>query len=220
MRDEFTVAIREELAKRVGYACSNPGCRQPTCGPQSAPTGTVNIGVASHITAASPGGPRYDDTLSAGERGASDNGIWLCQICAKLVDSDLSRYTVDKLREWKSDAEAAAASALEQRRSPTGGSDGVFLEAERLMPKLVAEMRTDVRGDETGLIREFVPLPNRNIPFWHEKARFEYFETEHPTLPLQLDWLEEMGLIIDVTPKEWPVYRMTPGFVAWLRGPA
>ena len=36
-----------------------------------------------------------------------------------------------------------------------------------------------------------------------------YIETDHPNLKVQLDWLEESGLIIDVTPKEWPIYRMT-----------
>ncbi len=219
MREEFTIGVKEELAKRVGYLCSNPGCRQSTSGPQSTPSGIVNIGVAAHVIAASPGGPRYDDSLSTGERGSSGNGIWLCQTCAKLVDSDQSRYTVDKLREWKADAEAAAARALERRRSPVSESEGVFLEAERLMPDLIAEMRTDVRGDKTGLIREFVPSPSRAAVFGHTKPRFEYYQTEHPDLQLQLDWLEEMGAIVDVTPKNAPIYRMTPEFADWLRGP-
>lgn len=220
MRDEFSIGIKEELAKRVGYLCSNPGCRQPTSGPQSTPSGIVNIGVAAHITAASPGGPRYDDTLSPSERSSSNNGIWLCQICAKLVDSDQSRYTVDKLIEWKSDAEAAAARALEKRRSPATESEGVFIEAERLMPQLISEMRDDVRVDKTGLIRKFVPLPNKNVVFGHTKPRFVYYQTDHPNLQVQLDWLEEMGVIVDVTPKNSRVYRMTPEFADWLRGSA
>jgi len=37
-------------------------------------------------------------------------------------------------------------------------------------------------------------------------------------LKLKLDWLEEMGLIVDVTPKNTPIYRMTPEFARWLRG--
>lgn len=78
MRDEFPPSVKEELAKRVGYLCSNPACRQPTSGPQSKPSGTVNIGVTAHITAASPDGPRYDASLSSEERKAASNGIWLC----------------------------------------------------------------------------------------------------------------------------------------------
>jgi len=166
----------------------------------------------------SSGGPRYDDSFSSDYRGSSGNGIWLCQTCAKLVDNDQLRYTVDKLREWKSDAEAASANALERRRSPVTESEGVFLEAERLMPDLIAEMRTDVRGDKTVLIREFVPLANCNVVFGHSKPRFVYYQNEHPYLQLQLDWLEEMGVIVDVTPKNSPIYRMTSEFADWLRG--
>ena len=219
MRDDFPAGVKEELAKRVGYLCSNPGCRQPTSGPQSTPSGTVNIGVAAHITTASPGGPRYDSSLSSEQRASAENGIWLCQTCAKLIDSDQSRYTVEKLAEWKSDAEAAAARALEHRRAPVTESEGVFLEAELLMPELIAEMREDVCGDETELIREFVVLPSRNVVFWHTKPRFVYSETDHAQLRLQVDWLEEMGVVVDVTPKNTPIYRMVSEFVRWLRGP-
>ena len=105
MRNDFPMPLKEELAKRVGFLCSNPGCRQPTSGPQHSPSGTVNIGVAAHITAASSGGPRYDSSLSSGDRSSGQNAIWLCQTCAKLIDSDVAQYTVEKLQEWKSDAE-------------------------------------------------------------------------------------------------------------------
>lgn len=115
MRDDFGSATKDLLAKRVGFKCSNPGCRQPTSGPQADPSGTVNIGVAAHITAASPDGPRYDAALKPEQRSAPDNGIWLCQTDGKLVDNDAMRYTVDGLRDWKARAEVAAARELEQR---------------------------------------------------------------------------------------------------------
>lgn len=217
MRDEFPAPVKEELAKRVAYLCSNPRCRQSTAGPRSAPSGTVNIGVAAHITAASEGGPRYDGALSRAERRAANNGIWLCQTCAKLIDSDLDRYPVMQLREWKSDAEAAASRALEQRRGPPTESEGVFLEAERLMPELIAEMREDIRNDQSQLVRELVLLPNERVAFVHSKPQFRYLQCDHPQLQLQVDWLEEMGLIVDVTPKSTPIYRMVPEFVDWLR---
>jgi hypothetical protein len=219
VRDDFPVGVKDELAKRVGYLCSNPACRQPTSGPHSSSSGTVNIGVASHITAASSGGPRFDASLSPQRRTTAGNGIWLCQTCAKLIDSDQSRYSLEKLREWKSDAETAAARALEQRRAPATESEGVFLEAERLMPGLIGEMRADVRGDDTELVREFVLLPSSTVMFDGRKPRFSYFESEHSGLQLQVDWLEEMGLVVDVTPRNTPIYRMTPGFARWLRGP-
>jgi hypothetical protein len=210
--------VKDELAKRVSYLCSNPRCHQPTSGPQASPSGTVNLGVAAHITAAAPGGPRYHPGLSAHQRASSENGIWLCQTCAKLIDSDQSRYSVAKLAEWKSDAEAAAALALEQRRAPATGSEGVFLEAERLMPGLIREMRNDVRDDATQLVRELALLPHPNTGFNHRKPRFQYLESEHPRLQLEFDWLEDMGLIVDVTPGNTPIYRMTEEFAGWLRG--
>ena len=122
--------------------------------------------------------------------------------------------------EWKSDAEAAAARALEHRRAPATESEGVFLEAERLMPGLVAEMRSDVRSDDTQLVREIVPLRSHSVVFGSAKARFPYFETDHPTLRLQMDWLLDMGLVIDVRPANTPIYRITSEFWSWLRDTA
>ena len=65
----------------------------------------MNVGVASHITAASPEGPRYDPSLTPEQRRHKSNGIWLCQNHGKLVDSDSEHFTVEKLREWKRLAE-------------------------------------------------------------------------------------------------------------------
>jgi hypothetical protein len=86
------------------------------------------------------------------------------------------------------------------------------------MVDLLSEMREDLRNDETGLVMEFVLLPNRNVSFWHSKPRFVYYESEHPNLQLKIDRLEDMGFVIDVTPGNAPIYRMTPEFVAALRG--
>jgi hypothetical protein len=116
MRDDFSAATKELLAKRVGFRCSNPECRQPTSGPQVDPRGAVNVGVAAHISAASPGGPRSEADLSAEQRCDSTNGIWLCETCAKLVDNDSLRFTRDVLEGWKRAAERAAAVALTQGR--------------------------------------------------------------------------------------------------------
>jgi hypothetical protein len=108
MRDDFKPEVKDILARRVGMRCSNPNCRQLTSGPQEDPLKAVNIGVAAHITAASTKGPRYDKTLSAEGRGSIENGLWLCQNCAKLVDNDATRYSIDLLRRWKALSEEAA----------------------------------------------------------------------------------------------------------------
>ncbi len=112
-RDDFSASIKDTLAKRVAFRCSNPKCDDATSGPHSAATRSVNLGVASHITAAASGGPRFDESLTPEERASIDNGIWLCQRCAKLVDNDPARYTVSLLRAWKIATEARALRALE-----------------------------------------------------------------------------------------------------------
>lgn len=113
-RDDFSAKTKELLAKRVGYRCSNPACRKLTCGANDNPSDFTNIGVAAHICAAADGGPRYDRNMSSVERKNYANGIWLCQSCSKLIDSDISRYTVDKLNRWKSNAEEATYLELEE----------------------------------------------------------------------------------------------------------
>jgi hypothetical protein len=94
----------------------------------------------------------------------------------------------------------------------------VFLEAERLMPALISEMRGDVRTEATELVREVALVPSSGVVLGGRKPRFAYVESEHPGLRLQFDWLEEMGLIVDVTSGNIPIYRMTTAFFGWLRG--
>lgn len=117
MRDDFSESIKVNLAHRVGFRCSNPNCRKPTSGPQVDPTKAINIGVAAHIKAASPGGKRYDANQTLEQRKSADNGIWLCQSCSKLIDSDETRYTVGLLQIWKSQAEAIALRELEEKEA-------------------------------------------------------------------------------------------------------
>lgn len=122
-RDEFSLKTKEILAKRVGTLCSNIGCSVPTYGPNVDPGKSTNKGEAAHIKAASPLGPRYDPNMTAEERSSIENGIWLCESCAKLIDTDEKRYTIDILRDWKLKAEARAQKALENPRIVNVGSD-------------------------------------------------------------------------------------------------
>src|SRR5215475_12149129 len=107
-RDDFLEAIKRTLAARVNNCCSNPDCGAQTSGPQVDAAKALNVGVAAHITAAAPGGPRYDATLSPHERADISNGIWLCQTCAKLIDNDAVRFNAPLLRDWKTKAEERA----------------------------------------------------------------------------------------------------------------
>jgi hypothetical protein len=105
-RDEFSASTRRSLASRAGYLCSCPSCRVITIGPsREAPDDVAVVGVAAHICAAAPGGPRYDASMSAEQRLAIENAIWLCAKHATLVDRDVVRFTSDVLRFWKSEHE-------------------------------------------------------------------------------------------------------------------
>lgn len=112
MRDEFSVKTKEKLAKRVAYRCSNPQCRKPTIGPKDESDGTISIGEAAHIRAASPGGKRYDSNMSSEERSSYQNGIWLCRNCAAMIDRDEIHYTVELLCMWKQLAELEASNNI------------------------------------------------------------------------------------------------------------
>lgn len=106
MRDEFSAKIKDNLAKRVGYRCSNPDCRRSTSYAKGHEGEYSSLGVAALITAASIGGPRFNSTLSSVQRSSFQNGIWLCQNCSRIIDSDPLRYSVDILNDWKAKAEA------------------------------------------------------------------------------------------------------------------
>jgi hypothetical protein len=108
MRDEFTEDVKRALAARAGNVCSNPDCVALTSGPQDDPAKALNVGVAAHITGAAPRGPRNDRSLTPEARRSADNGIWLCQNCAKVIDNDTARFTRELLRAWKVVAEDRA----------------------------------------------------------------------------------------------------------------
>lgn len=118
MRDDFPKRTCTELAKRAGMTCSNPDCRRRTCGPQANPERAISIGVAAHITAAAPSGPRYDPSMSEQQRKSAQNGIWLCGNCSRLIDADLESFTVQILQQWKADAERQALTAVQGGARP------------------------------------------------------------------------------------------------------
>jgi hypothetical protein len=117
MRDDFKPKTKDNLAKRVGFICSNAECNMLTIGPNSDKNKNTSIGVAAHIKAASEGGPRYDKNLSSEERQDINNGIWLCQSCSRLIDRDIKKYTTDLLQKWKKNAESVASERLNTQLS-------------------------------------------------------------------------------------------------------
>lgn len=112
-RDEFPEPVKKILEQRVNSICSNPNCKRGTKGPRTDGK-VVNNGVAAHICAAAPNGPRYDKNMTSEQRMSQENGIWLCQSCSTIIDRDKDLYTVDLLRSWKSEAEERARKGLVQ----------------------------------------------------------------------------------------------------------
>lgn len=212
MRDDVSQATIQRLAKRVGFKCSNPDCRKPTSGPR-ADGGTVNLGVAAHITAASPGGPRFDGRLRDEVRCAAENGIWLCQQCSRLVDADDSAHDVANFVEWKTFAEAAAAVELRGYVIRRGRN---FASLESRIPELVAEMRTDIQP--APFTREFVVLSRRLVYNPGPVPFFCYYHEDHGELLARLQVFEHYGAIYDVRRNDVPRWNFTEEFAEYLLG--
>ena len=171
-RDNFSARVKQELARRVGHRCSNPDCRALTSGPKSTPEGSINLGVAAHITAAAPGGTRYNSLLTSDERSSINNAIWLCQTCSQLIDKDPERFTERILRRWKADAESRAARELGVPRaasdSPLAHRLDVAVNARNVPPFAFAFM--------TDIPEELYSIRWREIPFrdqiWVDRALY------------------------------------------------
>lgn len=127
-RDDFSVKTKEFLAKRVNFICSNQDCCRGTLAPKTDDDSFINTGVAAHICAAAPGGPRYDSKMTSEQRKSVDNGIWLCQTCSKLIDSDVKKYSVEVLKNWKSKAEARAEEGIVKPIYESTNIDNKFIE--------------------------------------------------------------------------------------------
>jgi hypothetical protein len=113
-RHDFSPSTVEAISKRASYICSNPDCRCLTlCPSESDLVEFINTGRAAHITAASPGGARYDSSLTKEQRSSAENGIFLCAVCADKIDKNQGiDFPVGLLRRWKTEHEGWVAENL------------------------------------------------------------------------------------------------------------
>lgn len=123
-QDDFKPAIKNKLAERAAYICSNPTCNHITIGPDNSnPLKSTKVGIASHICSASIGGPRYDILQTPATRSSISNGIWLCGTCSILIDKNNGNdYPAVYLRIWKSDHEKLIKDCLEGSKRAMFGS--------------------------------------------------------------------------------------------------
>jgi len=107
-----------------------------------------------------------------------------------------------------------------------------FSKIQRIMPMLLAEMKQDISGDQTELIREFVVMPRRNDIFNSTKKYygdergdvisvsaqepFAYFGDDHENLQSKIDLLEQYSLVAKITSGHPPMYRMSEQLLNWL----
>jgi len=107
-RDDFTLKTKEQLAKRVGFHCSNPKCGVSTVAASDANSNDSEyVGVAAHIYSASiDKGPRANPNLTKEQRKDISNGIHLCNKCSTIIDKNNGDgYPAELLFEWKDKAE-------------------------------------------------------------------------------------------------------------------
>jgi hypothetical protein len=74
--------------------------------PHSTPDKSITLGEAANIRAARPGEARHVPSMTDEERGHISNGIWLCRIRHKTIDSDESPYTIEIVQALKNRHEA------------------------------------------------------------------------------------------------------------------
>ena len=114
MRDDFSPTVKTTLAGRAGWKCSFPNCGRSTAGPSAESADKwIKNGIAAHISAAAPGGPRYDINLTHEQRSDISNAIWMCPTHGTLIDKDQTAYTTADIKEWKAAAELRAKGDLE-----------------------------------------------------------------------------------------------------------
>ncbi|PMH28178.1 hypothetical protein BCU71_06300 [Vibrio lentus] len=112
-RHNFTQSVIQQMRDAVANLCSQPDCRVLTVAAKlDNESNKANVGVAAHICAAAPGGPRYDGNQTEAQRKNINNGIWLCYNCSRLIDIDEDAYPVEVLHKWKQEAQLLARQSL------------------------------------------------------------------------------------------------------------
>ncbi|MBI4674400.1 MAG: hypothetical protein HY741_22375 [Chloroflexi bacterium] len=101
-------------------------------------------------------------------------------------------------------------------------SNSLNAQYERLrsrMPKLIDEMRNDVRNDDSGFVRRFRVKIRPDFPLLggQREKRFEYYEETHEHLRNMLNILANEGYVWQVTHDQFPVYEMSDQFIDILK---
>lgn len=100
-----------------------PECRVELLADATTYDPIVVIGEIAHIAAAQKGGPRANQGMTAAQRNDYDNLILLCQNCHAVIDGQPGTFTVERLKQIKTDHELWVRASLPERgHSVTGWS--------------------------------------------------------------------------------------------------
>lgn len=141
----YTEGVKAALHIMSGGGCYRPNCGQPAVRfwdgiPQK------NLDIA-HIHGFDAKGPRFRE-MPVSKRNAFDNLILLCGTCHKRVDGDEEQYTVDVLKQWKTERESKPLGSL------AGLQDLDKAKMEEMLDKAVGEIRHEM----TSFAEEFPEL--------------------------------------------------------------
>jgi len=195
-RDNFTKATIVNLARRVGYLCSNPKCKKHTVGPNEIDDKSTLIGIAAHITAASVRGPRYNADLSTVERKHIRNGIWLCTNCATLIDKDEKHFTTELLENWKNNAENEMRNFIfgelekekPEKQKPYIEVDLIYSNSMRLNRGYSRKNTEKFKGN-------IIPANGKPIIFWELVWNFSFIlhnNSSFPAYNLKIEGISEI----------------------------
>lgn len=106
----------------------------------------VVVGIAAHIIADSPDGPRGSSDLSLDKRHLYNNLILLCMRDSKVIDEQLETYTIDKLNNMKKNHETWVSKKL--------SSDDI-VEGKDLVPVLDVLLPIGYTGGSQGHFHSF-----------------------------------------------------------------
>lgn len=162
----------------------------------------MNLGKGAHIHAASAGGPRYDPDQTSEDRSSAErNGIWLCAVCADLIDKDPKRYPASLLHRWKAEAEVEARMALGKPAVPS-----------KAQPQPAIELNVTSKlssSEDSGLLHNYALKANfKNIG----ASRIDdwYIEIEVPTAVLLPDRKHYASTVHERSNKQTTLIRFTP----------
>ncbi len=149
--------------------------------------------------------------MTSDQRSDISNGIWLCQTHAKLIDDDESAFPVVRLQEWKNIAEhmaALEAYGFEVRRAKP------YSDLEKKAPKLIAEMREDLRG--APLTRRFIVMREGMAFGTGGENIFQYSPERHAAIYSVMTIMQHASAIYRTSFDDPPQYNFTEEFVSYL----